>query len=201
MLQEIADGENGFSNPACGLDWAAFQAWLRQEADYAQGRGLPEGWIPVSTYFLFVDGVPVGYGRVRHASSPYLEDVLRVGNLGYGVAASQRGKGYCKLLFAGLLEKCRDLGYQRIKLFPLKSNEATLRVMLGCGGVIAGGICRQIPGDRPDPGPLTPAAAPLAPLRKSPRFARAKRGLFLFKRGRAPSPPRPRCQGRAFPAG
>ena len=40
--------------------------------------------------------------------------------------------------FAGLLEKCRDLGYQRIKLFPLKSNEATLRVMLGCGGVIAG---------------------------------------------------------------
>ena len=41
MLQEIADGENGFSNPAYGLDWAAFQAWLRQEADYAQGRGLP----------------------------------------------------------------------------------------------------------------------------------------------------------------
>ena len=137
MLQEIADGENGFSNPACGLDWAAFQAWLRQEADYAQGRGLPEGWIPVSTYFLFVDGVPVGYGRVRHASSPYLEDVLRVGNLGYGVAASQRGKGYGKLLFAGLLEKCRDLGYKRIKLFPLKSNEATLRIMLGSGGFIA----------------------------------------------------------------
>lgn len=137
MLQEIADGENGFSNPAYGLDWAAFQAWLRQEADYAQGRGLPEGWIPVSTYFLFVDGVPVGYGRVRHASSPYLENVLRVGNLGYGIAASQRGKGYGKLLFSALLDVCRKFGYRQIKLFPLKSNQATLRIMLGSGGFIA----------------------------------------------------------------
>ena len=64
---------------------------------------------------------------------------MGVGNLGYGIARKYRGKGYGNLLFKKLLDKCKNtLGYNEIKLFPLKTNEATIKIMLRNGGRIIG---------------------------------------------------------------
>ena len=35
-------------------------------------------------------------------------------------------------------KKCREIGYEEIKLFPLKSNAATIKIMLKNGGEIIG---------------------------------------------------------------
>ena len=40
--------------------------------------------------------------------------------------------------FSELLKKCKDLGYTEIKLFPYKSNLATLKIMMKNGGQIIG---------------------------------------------------------------
>lgn len=138
MLQTILSAENGFTNPAYGLSYSDYQEWLHKEDNYSRGENLPACWLPVTTYFLYIDGVPVGYGRIRHLSSEYLENVLGIGNLGYGISKNQRGKGYGNILFAELLKKCREFGYQRIRLFPYKQNEATLKIMLKNGGKIVG---------------------------------------------------------------
>ena len=37
-----------------------------------------------------------------------------------------------------LLKKCKEHGYKEIKLFPLKTNEATVKIMLKNGGKIIG---------------------------------------------------------------
>lgn len=138
MLQDIEDGENGFSNPAYGMTEDEYRAWLRREHDYASGQNLRNGWLPCTTYFLYIDGEPVGYGRIRHGSNAYLETVVGAGHLGYGVARKHRGKGYGDLLFKSLLSRCREFGYQEIKLFPHKDNAATLHIMQKNGGKITG---------------------------------------------------------------
>ena len=138
MLQGISNGENGFYNPACNISYEEYREWLKKEDDISKGVNLPEGWVPATTYFLYIDDEPVGYGRVRHASLEYLETVVGAGNLGYAIAKEYRGKGYGDILFRKLLRKCRDIGYKEIKLFPLKSNIATVKIMLKNGGEIIG---------------------------------------------------------------
>lgn len=138
MLQRISDGENGFSNPASQLSYEEYKEWLKKEDDYSRGINLPEGWIPATTYFLYINEIPVGYGRVRHSSSEYLENVIGAGNLGYGIAKPYRGKGYGSVLFKELLKKCKEAGYKEIRLFPLKSNAPTVKIMLKNGGEIIG---------------------------------------------------------------
>lgn len=138
MLQDILDVENGFTNPAYGLSYDDYKKWLQQEDDYSRGENLPYNWVPCTTYFLYVDDIPVGYGRIRHTSNEELEKVKGVGNFGYGMSKRYRGKGYGNILFSKLLEKCKDFGYTKIKLFPHKDNFITLKVMKKNGGEIIG---------------------------------------------------------------
>ena len=132
------DIENGFTNPAYNLSYKEYQKWLQETDNHSRGIDLPKGWIPYTTYFLYIDDIPVGYGRVRHSSSEYLETVVGAGNLGYGISKEYRGKGYGDILFKELLKKCKEHGYTEIKLFPLKTNEATVKIMLKNGGKIIG---------------------------------------------------------------
>ena len=138
MLQSIPDVENGFTNPAYNLSYDGYKEWLRTTDSHSRGIDLPEGWIPYTTYVLYVDDIPVGYGRVRHSSSEYLETVVGAGNLGYGIAKEYRGKGYGSFLFKELLKKCEELGYKENKLLPMKSNTPTVKIMLKNGGRIIG---------------------------------------------------------------
>ena len=138
MLQEIPAVENGFTNPAYNLSYDEYKEWLRTTDNNSQGIDLPEGWIPYTTYVLYVDNNPVGYGRIRHSSSEYLETIVGAGNLGYGIAKEHRGKGYGSILFKELLKKCKEIGYKEIKLFPMKSNIPTVKIMLKNGGRIIG---------------------------------------------------------------
>lgn len=138
MLQNIKNNENGFSNPAYMLSYDEYKEWLKEEDMHSRGENLPEGWIPSTTYFLYINNIPVGYGRIRHSSSELLEKVLGVGNLGYGISSQYRGKGYGKILFGELLKKCKEFGYKKIKLFPMKNNIATVKIMQSYGGNIIG---------------------------------------------------------------
>ena len=136
MLQGILDVENRFSNPVYNLSFEEYKKWLQEVENHSKSIDLPEGWIPYTTYVLYINDTPVGYGRVRHTSSEYLENVIGAGNLGYGISKEYRGKGYGDILFKELLKKCKDFGYKEIKLFPLKSNEAIVKIMLKNGGEI-----------------------------------------------------------------
>ncbi len=105
MLQGISAVENGFTNPAYDLSYDEYKEWLRITDNNSRGIDLPKGWIPYTTYVLYIDGIPVGYGSI---------------------------------LFSELLKKCKEFGYKEIKLFPMKSNEPTIKITLKNGGQISG---------------------------------------------------------------
>ena len=51
--------------------------------------------------------------------------------------------GYGSILFKELLKKCKEIGYKEIKLFPMKTNEPTIKIMLKNGGQIIGDFKNQ----------------------------------------------------------
>lgn len=138
MLQGIHNGENGFMNEVYGMSFEDYKLWLANQDDFCVGKNLPEGWIPYTTYFLYVDNVPVGIGRIRHSTNDYLQTVIGAGELGYGISEDYRGKGYGNILFKELLKKSKNFGFTKLTLFPYKNNNATIKIMMKNGGKIIG---------------------------------------------------------------
>ena len=91
MLQKIPKNENGLINNANGMTFAEFKMWLLKKQTESEQTGLVDGWkVPSTTYWLFVNGTPVGFGNVRS----FLTDALKKagGHIGYGIVPEYRGK-------------------------------------------------------------------------------------------------------------
>ena len=74
MLQEIPKEENGLMNNANGLSFEEYKDWLKRKYADSEQIGLKDGWkVPYTTYWLYADERPVGFGSIRH----FLTDALR----------------------------------------------------------------------------------------------------------------------------
>lgn len=135
MLQEIPKEENGLQNKANGLTFEEFKGWLIGKQAESEQEGIVDGWkVPSTTYWLYVDGVPVGYGSVRK----YLTEALRKvgGHIGYGIAPSYRGKGYGKELLRLLLLEANKAGISKSLITIHKDNFASQAVARANGGLL-----------------------------------------------------------------
>lgn len=135
FLQKLPKDENGFINGAAGLTFEEFRHWCARCAENAEKTEIEDGWkVPQTTYWLYVDGQPVGMGKLRHA----LTDALRMsgGHIGYAILADARNCGYGKLLLKGMLREARQKGIKRVLVTIHNDNMASIRVALACGGVI-----------------------------------------------------------------
>ena len=75
LFGEFPADENGFENPAAGMDRAAFADYVRGLENEAAGIGLKPGWVPATKYILMNDrGDYVGIFNLRHR----LNDALRI---------------------------------------------------------------------------------------------------------------------------
>ena len=95
------------------MSFEEYKQWLINKQIESEQKGLVDGWkVPSTTYWLYVDNVPVGFGSIRE----FLTDALRVagGNIGYGIAKPYRGKGYGKELLKLLLEKANESGIDKV---------------------------------------------------------------------------------------
>ena len=135
MLQDIPGEENGFHNSANGLSYDECKAWLANQDDLSRGVGLTEHWhVPQTTYWLMVNNVPVGYGKLRHR----LNDRLRNegGLTAYAIAPAYRNQGYGKILLRLLIDEAKKIGIRSMLITIANHNIASLKVALANGGVI-----------------------------------------------------------------
>ena len=135
MLQAMPKDENGLINNVNGMTFDEYKQWLLKKQQEAEQTGLVDGWkVPSTTYWLYVDGCPVGFGNVRN----FLTDALKKagGNIGYGIVSEYRGKGYGKELLRLLLKKAREAGVEKALLTIRADNQPSLAVALANGGVI-----------------------------------------------------------------
>ena len=138
FLAQVADfetvGERYGHYARAKQDFAAFVRGLRRQA---QGIGLPEGFVPMTSYWL-VDssGAVLGESRLRHYLSPALE--VEGGHIGYAIRPSARRKGYGTLILALTLEKARARGLKRVMVTCDTDNIGSARIIQKNGGVLAG---------------------------------------------------------------
>lgn len=132
MLQRIGSCENEFKNTAHGLTYEEYKEWLKEQFDWSLGKNLPEGYVPQTIYWLYVNSVPVGIGKIRHK----LNDSSRIvgGNIGYAIDPVYRGKGYATVLLEQLIQKAKEKKLNEILLTVEKYNPASKRVIEKNGG-------------------------------------------------------------------
>ena len=92
LFSTMTKNENGFENEYARLEFEEFKTKaIPAMLEMAQGINLPNGYVPATTYILWLGDMPVGVFKLRH----YLSDFLRQGpgHLGYGIRKEYRGKG------------------------------------------------------------------------------------------------------------
>ncbi|HEX5368484.1 MAG TPA: GNAT family N-acetyltransferase [Dehalococcoidia bacterium] len=155
LLREIGEGESGFSGErevvagpvATGALSAGFdvEAVLRRLVDMAAGRNLPDGYVPMTTFWALDEtGAVVGVSRLRHRLNDSL--LLHGGHIGYYVARSERGKGYATEMLRQTLLEARGLGIERALLTVESDNAASIRVIEHNGGVLEDEVAGTTPG-------------------------------------------------------
>ncbi len=137
MLQEIPAEENGFINKANGLTFDEYKEWLIARNIDSEQEGIVDGWkVPYTTFWLYADGVPVGFGSVRHFLTEALSKIG--GHIGYGIAPQYRGKGYGNEILRLLLSEAHKLEIEKALVTVRLDNMASQAVALANGGVITG---------------------------------------------------------------
>lgn len=133
MLQKI-ENKNGFNNVVNGMPYEEYKIWLKKNVDMSHGIGLKDWMVPQTSYWMFVSGTPVGYGRIRHWLNNNLE--ANSGHIGYAIPLSHRGKGYGNELLRLLLEECDKLKISTIQVGANKENERSNNAILYNGGIL-----------------------------------------------------------------
>ena len=141
-----AAGEEGFLS-----DWARAQgdiaAYVRRLRDLSQARGLVEGVVPETTFWLARDRTTlVGFSRLRHRLVPALEH--HGGHVGYAIRPSERGKGYGTLILALTLDKAHEMRLDRVLVTCDMDDAASVRVIEANGGVLENQVISNRSGKR-----------------------------------------------------
>ena len=134
FVRDMPEDENGLINNWHGISREDFESKaLPAMLAFAEGKDLPEGYVPETFFFLWDDDTIVGQFRVRH----WLCESLRTGagHIGYFIGKHFRGKGYGTEGLRLTLEEARSIvPEEEFYLRVNRDNPASLNVMLKNGG-------------------------------------------------------------------
>lgn len=111
----------------------SFATLVRELDAQADGRDLPKGWVPQSTFWLVGPGDAfIGKVEIRH----HLTDALRLrgGHVGYAIRPTMRRRGYGTAVLSIVLPNCLELGLDRIMVTCDATNDASQKIIIRNGG-------------------------------------------------------------------
>lgn len=115
-------------------DPADFPALLQFMEENRQGIGLPEGWVPNTTFWLMNgDRQVVGAVNVRHLLTE--RGLNMSGHIGYGIRPTARRKGYAAEMLKQTLVKAGELGIEKALVICDEDNLGSERTIRKNGGV------------------------------------------------------------------
>lgn len=135
-MQELGAGENGFDGtPVSG--GLALKDYLHSLVDAAEGRKLPPGYVPQTTYWLRAPEGLVGVLRLRHRLNESL--LKQGGHIGYWVRPSVRRKGYGAAALRLALAELKTIGEPNALVTVDKDNTPSNCTAASCGGRLEAG--------------------------------------------------------------
>ncbi len=136
LLQRVPAHENGFYNGANGLSYEEYKKWLLRRNEIQHGINLEEGAVAESTYWLIVNDIPVGIGKIRHKLTPALKK--HGGSISYSIAPQYRNNGYGTVLLSLLLEQAKSMEVPELLVMIYNYNYPSEKVIIKNGGIFCG---------------------------------------------------------------
>jgi len=116
------------------FDHRDFPSLLHRLSDFENGRNLPEGFVPSSTYWLVENGELVGVSNLRHFLN---ERIINAGgHIGLGIRPQARGRGLGILLLSLTIAEARKKGIGELHIHCHKHNTASAKMIIANGGVL-----------------------------------------------------------------
>ncbi|MBE6919769.1 MAG: GNAT family N-acetyltransferase [Ruminococcaceae bacterium] len=135
FLQALPAEENGFVNTAAGKSYEEYRQWLYSVVKNAMQQGTVDGWkVPQTTYWLYRDDQPVGYGKIRHFLTEKLKETG--GHMGISILPECRGQGLGTFFIGALVHECEALGINEVLFTIRNSNQASIKAVLANDGQI-----------------------------------------------------------------
>ena len=110
------------------FEYADFGALLARLENLADGKDLPAGYVPSSTFWLVEAGELTGVSNLRHFLNPQL--VHCGGHIGLGIRPSFRRNGLGSLLLGLTIQQASLRGIARVHIHCYKENTASARIIL-----------------------------------------------------------------------
>lgn len=128
---------------ALTLGLSDYDEFLAKTNDFHNNINVPDEFVQASTYFLLDEKGDkiLGAVNIRYNLNDYL--LNRGGNIGYGIAPSERRKGYATKMLVLALGKCRKLGLEKVLISCDKSNTASAKTITKNGGVLENEVTEE----------------------------------------------------------
>ena len=133
MVREMHEAGEDLVPFPLSFDNTDFAAFLAKLAGCERGEGIPEGFVPHSTFWLVDErGEVVAVSNLRHG----LTEKLRVegGHIGYGVRPSARRRGHATQILRRTLGEARALGIEEALVTCAATNAGSAGAIRQCGG-------------------------------------------------------------------
>jgi predicted acetyltransferase len=111
-----------------------FEGYVQKLLNQAQGRDLPEGFVPHSELWLVDNNEFIGRVDIRHQLNDYLKNIG--GHIGYDIRPSKRHQGYGKKALELGLRKAHELGIKEVLMTCDATNLGSNKIIQANGGVI-----------------------------------------------------------------
>ncbi|WP_284204573.1 GNAT family N-acetyltransferase [Psychromonas marina] len=106
-----------------------YESYLIKRIRYSQGKGLPEGWPPMSMYLCFESDIIVGSIRVRHGTNDYIRG--EIGHIGYETSPKARGQGVATTMLQWVIDNVIE---DKVIVTCAEDNIGSRKVIEKCGG-------------------------------------------------------------------
>ncbi len=124
-------------------DCSDFDRMVRTLKAYSRGKGVPEGFVPNSTFWAYNGETEkiTGAVNIRHMLEG---EFLRVwGNIGFGVRPDERKQGCATAILHLALEECKKLHLSKVLLACYQENIASAKTILKNGGKLENEITEK----------------------------------------------------------
>jgi len=117
------------------FDWEPgllFEDLIVRLSKNSRGEELPEGHVPSSMLYGFVDNEIIGRVSIRHDLNDHLRK--RGGHIGYSVAPKFRKLGYATEMVKQTLPYCKKIGLNEILITCAVNNIPSWKIIENIGG-------------------------------------------------------------------
>ena len=111
-----------------------FSSYIANLLSESEGKNLPEGYVPQTTYWLIDNGEFIGRVSIRHTLTEHL--LKEGGHIGYDISPSKRNKGYGRKILELSLLKAKELGIDKVLVTCNETNLASKKIIEANGGIL-----------------------------------------------------------------